>query len=171
MRVLVLRLGHRPFRDKRVTTHVGLVARALGAEGMLLTVEDPGVIASIKKVVEEWGGDFLVKVVSDWKSYIRTWDGKVVHLTMYGLPLNEVVDKIQSDEEAQEILVIVGSEKVPRSVFDIADYNVSVTNQPHSEIAALSLFLDRLFSGEEFSKDFDGRLKIVPSERAKRLMD
>ncbi|MHC1579644.1 MAG: tRNA (cytidine(56)-2'-O)-methyltransferase, partial [Candidatus Alkanophagales archaeon] len=28
MEVVVLRLGHRPERDKRVTTHVGLVARA-----------------------------------------------------------------------------------------------------------------------------------------------
>jgi tRNA (cytidine56-2'-O)-methyltransferase len=36
MRVTVLRLGHRPERDKRITTHVGLVARAFGAEEMLL---------------------------------------------------------------------------------------------------------------------------------------
>lgn len=171
MRVLVLRLGHRPLRDKRVTTHVGLVARALGAEGMLLTVEDEGVEASIGKVVREWGGNFYVKVVPDWKGYIRQWKGKVVHLTMYGLPLEEVVEGLQESGKDIDILVVVGSEKVPRSVFDLADYNVSVTNQPHSEIAALSLFLDRLFSGKGLTNDFGGRLRIVPSARAKRLME
>ncbi|MFQ5816181.1 MAG: tRNA (cytidine(56)-2'-O)-methyltransferase, partial [Candidatus Hydrothermarchaeaceae archaeon] len=77
MKVLVLRLGHRPLRDKRMTTHVGLVARAFGAEGMLLAMEDEGVKASIEKVVEEWGGDFYVKVVQDWKGYIKKWKGKV----------------------------------------------------------------------------------------------
>ncbi|MCG7848715.1 MAG: tRNA (cytidine(56)-2'-O)-methyltransferase, partial [ANME-2 cluster archaeon] len=33
MNIVVLRLGHRPERDQRVTTHVGLTARALGASG------------------------------------------------------------------------------------------------------------------------------------------
>ena len=37
--IVVLRLGHRPERDARVTTHVGLTARALGASGMLLILE------------------------------------------------------------------------------------------------------------------------------------
>ena len=36
MGVWVLRLGHRPFRDQRLTTHVALTARAFGAEGMIL---------------------------------------------------------------------------------------------------------------------------------------
>ncbi|MEM2376537.1 MAG: tRNA (cytidine(56)-2'-O)-methyltransferase, partial [Sulfolobales archaeon] len=36
MKVFVLRLGHRPLRDKRVTTHVALTARAFGANGFVL---------------------------------------------------------------------------------------------------------------------------------------
>ena len=32
----VLRIGHRPGRDKRVTTHVALVARAFGAGGIYI---------------------------------------------------------------------------------------------------------------------------------------
>ena len=39
MEIVVLRLGHRLERDKRVTTHVGLVGRALGARGMLLAAK------------------------------------------------------------------------------------------------------------------------------------
>jgi len=35
-RVFVLRYGHRPGRDKRITTHTLLVARAFGAHGFIL---------------------------------------------------------------------------------------------------------------------------------------
>jgi tRNA (cytidine56-2'-O)-methyltransferase len=38
--ITVLRLGHRPQRDMRVTTHVALVARAFGADAVILTVKD-----------------------------------------------------------------------------------------------------------------------------------
>ena len=38
--VFILRVGHRPERDQRVTTHVGLTARALGAKGMYLAAAD-----------------------------------------------------------------------------------------------------------------------------------
>ena len=34
--VVVLRYGHRPGRDDRMTTHVGLTARALGADRVIL---------------------------------------------------------------------------------------------------------------------------------------
>ena len=36
----VLRLGHRIGRDKRITTHVALVARAFGADKILIDTED-----------------------------------------------------------------------------------------------------------------------------------
>jgi tRNA (cytidine56-2'-O)-methyltransferase len=43
-----------------------------------------------------------------------------------------------------------------------------VGNQPHSEIAALAIFLDRLFRGRQLGTEFaGGSLKIVPSERGK----
>lgn len=166
-----MRLGHRPLRDKRVTTHVGLVARAFGAEGMILTVEDEKVTGSVEKVVREWGGNFYLKVIRSWKDYIKRWDGQVVHLTMYGLPVDDVVAELHSIGDDLDLLVVVGSEKVPREVFDLADYNVSVTNQPHSEVAALAVFLDRLFAGRELKRDFGGRLRIIPSERSKKLKE
>ena len=50
MPVLVLRLGHRKERDKRVTTHVCLTARALGADGVILSGErDDKIIATVKR--------------------------------------------------------------------------------------------------------------------------
>ncbi len=168
MRVVVLRLGHRPMRDKRVTTHVALVARALGAQGMVLSAEDENVTASVADICERWGGDFFVESAEDWKKYLKEWRGLVVHLTMYGIPVDDVIEGLRN--KGKDIIVTVGSEKVPKDVFDLADYNVSVTNQPHSEVAALAIFLDRLFQGAELKRNFGGRIRVIPSERSKKVI-
>jgi tRNA (cytidine56-2'-O)-methyltransferase len=165
--ITVLRMGHRPQRDKRVTTHVCLVARAFGADSVIVDRKDVKLENTVKKVVDQWGGDFSITFQS-WKSALRTWEGAVVHLTMYGLPLEEQISEIRN---LDSILLVVGAEKVPREVFDRADYNISVTNQPHSEVAALALFLDRYFQGEQFYRDFGGSLKIFPSKKDKLLND
>ena len=39
-RVSVLRLGHRRERDKRITSHLGLTARAFGADEVILAGEE-----------------------------------------------------------------------------------------------------------------------------------
>jgi len=167
--VCVLRLGHRPERDQRVTTHVGLAARALGARGMYLAGRDAGIVAGIRDVVERWGGDFFIEDGISWKKCIREWKGSggiVVHLTMYGEPVREREAELRGKGR---ILVVVGSEKVPGEVYTLADYNIAITNQPHSEVAGLAVFLDRLFQGEELGGEFPGgRIRIVPSQRGKR---
>jgi tRNA (cytidine56-2'-O)-methyltransferase len=167
-KIIVLRLGHRPFRDKRVTSHVGLVARAFGADGLLLTVEDEGLLRSLEDVKDRWGGEFFVKVVSNWRGYLRRWRGSVVHLTMYGSPVYDKINEIRTLES--DILVIVGAEKVPPDAYKRAQYNISISTQPHSEVSALAIFLDRFFSGEELKKDFKGRTRIQPSGGGKKLI-
>jgi tRNA (cytidine56-2'-O)-methyltransferase len=166
----ILRLGHRPERDQRVTTHVGLAARALGAKGMYLAADDRGVKSSIEDVTYRWGGDFFVENDVSWRQCIREWKesgGKVVHLTMYGLRMTDVIDEIRADEK---LLVVVGAEKVPADIYNLADYNISVTTQPHSEIASLALLLDHIFDGKELNREYpDADMKIVPSERGKRF--
>jgi tRNA (cytidine56-2'-O)-methyltransferase len=170
-RVCVLRLGHRPFRDKRVTTHVGLAARAFGADGMYLAADDPGVAGTLRDVAARWGGSFFVEDGVSWKSCIRSWKekgGTVVHLTMYGLPVREVIGEIRARDE---ILVVVGAEKVPGEVYGLADFNVAVTGQPHSEVSGVAVFLDHLFDGAELDRTYpDAELKIEPSERGKRTV-
>ena len=52
----ILRIGHRPERDQRVTTHVGLSSRALGASGMYLAADDQEVADSIADVAHRFGG-------------------------------------------------------------------------------------------------------------------
>jgi tRNA (cytidine56-2'-O)-methyltransferase len=167
--VVILRIGHRPERDQRVTTHVGLTARALGAKGMYLATSDKGVVQSIRDVADRWGGDFFCQDNVKWRSCIRDWKaqgGIVVHLTMYGLNLPDVIGEIKAHGK---ILVIVGAEKVPGEIYGLADYNVAVTAQPHSEISSLALFLDHFFSGQEFKNEFPGaHIRIIPSRSGKR---
>jgi len=167
--VVILRIGHRPERDQRVTTHVGLTARALGASGMYLAETDKGVVESIDDVAGRWGGSFFCRDGVKWRSCIKEWKaagGIVVHLTMYGLNLPVVIGEIRPHAK---ILVVVGAEKVPGEIYGLADYNVAVTGQPHSEISSLALFLDHLFEGREFGREFPGaEIRIVPSRAGKR---
>ncbi len=172
-RVFVLRIGHRPQRDKRVTTHVALAARALGANGFILgDVCDQTVSETVEKVVDNWGGPFHYECGVDSIRYARNWrsgGGEVVHLTMYGVPVDDVIDEIRSS--TREKLIIVGAEKTPWSYYEIADYNVAIGNQPHSEVSALAVFLDRLFQGRWARIRFEGaRMRIEPSPRGKKVI-
>ena len=166
--IVVLRIGHRPQRDMRVTTHVGLTARALGAKGMYLASNDTGIVQSIRDVGDRWGGDFFVENDVGWHSCIRRWKeagGSVVHLTMFGLNLPDVEEEILKREK---ILVVVGAEKVPGEVYHLADFNVAVTNQPHSEISSMAIFLDHLFGKEALVHQFPGaQVRVVPCREGK----
>ncbi len=170
--VTVLRLGHRPIRDQRVTTHVGLAARAFGAEGIYIAAEDAGLVQSLQDVVDRWGGQFFVQDRVKWRRCIQEWKaegGTVVHLTMYGMPVQQVVTGIRACER---VLVVVGAEKVPGEVYGLADFNVAVTGQPHSEISSLAVFLDRLFEGRELDREFPGaRIRVEPSEKGKKTRE
>jgi tRNA (cytidine56-2'-O)-methyltransferase len=173
MNISVLRIGHRLVRDDRVTTHVALVARAFGADTIYMTgVLDESINDTIAKVSKRWGGRFRVEVVQDWKSLARAWKkegGKVAHLTMYGINIDDMTERLRKESK---ILVIVGAEKVPQEVYSLADYNIAIGNQPHSEISALAIFLDRIFIGKQFNSIFaDANLKIVPTEKGKKVQE
>jgi len=165
-RVTVLRLGHRPSRDKRVTTHVALVARAFGASGILVDVADPSLVRVVRGVVRNFGGEFVIETGVNWRRRLKAWPGTVVHLTMYGESVDEAIPRIP---RGTDVLVVVGAEKVPGAVYGEADLNVAVGNQPHSEVAALAVFLDRLYGGAGLRSDFAGPIRIVPTKRGKTV--
>jgi tRNA (cytidine56-2'-O)-methyltransferase len=172
MNISVLRIGHRLVRDDRVTTHVALVARAFGADMIYMTGIDRSVNDTIANVSNRWGGNFKVEVIQDWRVLAKTWKkegGKVAHLTMYGINIDNITERLRKENN---LLVIIGAEKVPQDVFELADYNIAISNQPHSEIAALAIFLDRTFRGKQFKKGFTGaKLKIMPTEKGKRVYE
>ena len=165
--ITILRLGHRLPRDERITTHVCLVARAFGADGVIYSGQrDKGLEESIKKVVSEWGGNFRIKYSEKPMKLIKEFKEKgfCIHLTMYGLGMEEM-EKVKG----KNILIIVGAEKVPPEVYELADLNLSVTNQPHSEVAALAITLDRLLKGKKL--EFRGKKRVIPLARGKKVTE
>ncbi len=171
-RVSVLRIGHRLVRDDRVTTHVALTARAFGADRVFIVGGEDHIREKVDDLIERWGGNFEVKLVEDWKSIVGEWKhngGLVVHLTMYGLDI-DAVESIRRLEK--DVLVVIGAEKVPRGIYSMADYNLSVGHQPHSEISALAVFLDRYFQGEELKRAHPGgKFRVLPSARGKSVQN
>ncbi|MGA2384999.1 MAG: tRNA (cytidine(56)-2'-O)-methyltransferase [Candidatus Bathyarchaeia archaeon] len=174
--IVVLRWGHRPQRDVRLTTHVALTARALCASGFILSdVKDPSIEETVRKITDRWGGTFHFEMGTPWKKAVRDWKANgdvIVHLTAYGenIQTSDVLQRIKSSN--RDVMVVVGSQKVPGDFYssDVSDFNVSIGNQPHSECAALAVFLDRFFAGEELAKDFGGaKMRIVPSTRGKKI--
>jgi tRNA (cytidine56-2'-O)-methyltransferase len=174
--VVVLRLGHRPGRDDRMTTHVALTARALGADRAILVGEATQARETAADITDRFGGPFDVTVTDSWRPTLRDWDGMVVHLTMYGEPVESVTDDIRErfagdnggDGDGDSLLLVVGAGKVDFEVYDHADWNVGVTNQPHSEVAALAVFLDRLFEGRELNKEWvDPERRVIPQAAGK----
>ena len=174
MKVVVLRLGHRIERDKRITTHVCLSARALGANEAILSDErDSSILESVEDIAQRWGGDFKVSYEKNWRSVLKAKKAEgyeIIHLTMYGLRVQDEIKKIR--ESGKDKLIVVGGEKVPGEVYQIADYNISVSGQPHSEVAALAITLHELFSGKELEKEFNNpKIKLVPSKAGKTIIN
>ncbi|WP_424004573.1 tRNA (cytidine(56)-2'-O)-methyltransferase [Haloarcula salina] len=170
--VTVLRLGHRPGRDERMTTHVGLTARALGADAVVLANAARNQADTVVDITDRFGGPFDVSSTEEPRKLIRDFEGRVVHLTMYGEQVQDVEDDVREAHAEGPLLVVVGAEKVPFEVYEHADWNVGVTNQPHSEVASLAVFLDRLFEGRELDREWeDPDRVVVPQETGKRVVD
>jgi tRNA (cytidine56-2'-O)-methyltransferase len=176
-KVVVLRWGHRE-RDKRLTAHVALTARAFGASGFILAdVRDEKLEATVAKVVKSWGGKLSFEMSKPWKSVVKDWkakDGAVVHLTAYGenIQSSDVLKRIKATKK--DVLVIVGSQKVPSEFFsaNVSDFNVAIGNQPHSECSSLAVFLDRFHGGRELATEFeDAKMRIVPQKHGKKVVN
>ncbi|MHA2358618.1 MAG: tRNA (cytidine(56)-2'-O)-methyltransferase [Candidatus Heimdallarchaeaceae archaeon] len=175
MTLAVLRLSHRIIRDKRTTTHLALTARAFGATDFYYSGEhDDSVEDSVKDVSNEWGGNFLAKFIDKPSNFITEWKqkgGKVIHLTMFGIELSNQIESIKADRE-KDFLIVVGGAKVPGFMYQLADYNTAIGHQPHSEVAALAIFLDCLSDGEARKMKYpDAKIEIIPTEQGKRAKD
>ena len=170
--LVILRYGHRAVRDYRVTSHCCLVARAFGASKILIEGgKDDSIKKSVDDITKRWGGPFKVEFIKSWRfaiSKYRKKGFKIVHTTMYGTPIQKLENKLRKEKK---ILLIIGSQKVDVGVYEESDYNISVTLQPHSEIAALAVTLDRLFKGKELSKKFKNyKIKIIPQSKGKKVL-
>src|SRR3989338_11627432 len=97
--IVVLRLGHRLGRDQRISTHCGLVSRALGADKIIYSGDhDSGIIKNIEEAGVRWGGSFSAEYQKNWKSIIEKYKQKkfsVVHLTIYGEPIQSKIKTLR----------------------------------------------------------------------------
>mgnify|MGYP001350611019 FL=1 len=169
-RLDVLRLGYRRGRDPRITTHLALVARAMGADGFLLAGdEDKEMFDNLNSVSDRFGGNLETEHVSGMghlKHHVAN-GGVAVHLTMYGEPFRKAIPKIRRD---RPVLIVVGGAKVPGDVFKICQHNVAVGNQPHSEVAALALFMDAWFGESGSERNFDDARLIIEGTNDGKLV-
>ncbi len=152
-----------------MSTHIGLVARQWGADKVTYAGDrDSNLLESIRSTSNQWGGETEYDLTEEWKKKIKDFEGLKIHLTMYGLPLRSEEQEIKAEAEDQDVLIIVGSQKVPSWVYRNVDLNIGVGNQPHSEVAALSVFMDRIFGIKE---EFENADKKVSPSNGKKIVE
>ena len=162
----IFRLHHRINRDPRIDTHLALVARIFGIEKVYYSGDkDSEWEDGIYGVVRKFGGNLKLEHVKEDIKFVKNFRGVKVHLTVYGIDFRK---KIKDVNEEKNVLLIVGGEKVPPEIYQLSDYNLSVSNQPHSEIAALGIFLYEFFGGK--FKKFKGEIEIGENERGKTIL-
>jgi tRNA (cytidine56-2'-O)-methyltransferase len=120
---------------------VALVARAFDAQEILIDTKSTELEDTIHDVNQRFGGTFIIKTGIKWRKIVQQWTGTIVHLTMYGTDYQDVIPKIK---KTKNILILVGSRKVPGDFYHYADYNIAIGHEPHSEVAALAIFLHQL---------------------------
>ena len=172
MQIEILRLSHRIARDPRLSTHVSLTSRAFLARKIYYSGNrDSSLENSINKVTKQFGGNFEIEYIKDPIKLIKEKKKDnffLVHLTCYGERFDKEINKIRKNPK---ILVIIGGEKVPPEIFELANINLSVTNQPHSEVSSLAIFLHEYLQGKEFNIEFKKAKRIIkPSKTGKKII-
>ncbi len=134
---------------------------------MYLHPPDPDLAARLDAVRARWGGSFEVTPAPDWKRLVREYPGPVLHLTMYGEPIEKILPKVRAHHR---LLVAVGGAKVPADLYRLATWNAGVGHQPHSEVAALAVTLTSLLGIPGPRAPPGARQRVVPQARGKRLV-
>lgn len=138
---------------------------------MLLNANDPDLINNVNLVTKRFGGSFFIINNVNAINEINKWKkdgGKICHLSMYGINLPSVINDIK---EETNLMIIVGAEKVPIEYYKLANWNIAIGNQPHSEVAALAIFLDRYYNSDPLLKQFEAaELTIIPTKLWKVIL-
>ena len=173
----MLRWGHRPQRDVRLTTHVALTARALCASGFILSdTLDAHIQETVNKITQNWGGNFYFEMGTSWKKVVREWKtkgGVVVHLTAYGenIQTSDILDRIKKTNK--DLLVNCWKPKSSwRVLFKRSIRFQHINRKPTAfrmfRIGDISWI--GYFKGKELAKPFEkAKIEIVPKERGKEI--
>ena len=169
--VEILRLSHRIHRDIRISSHISLTCRAFNCNKMFYSGQkDSSLENTLTEINKKFGSNFKVEYTKNPEKLIeekKKDNYKIIHLTMYGIPVKNKINDIRKNKN---ILIIIGSEHVPGVYYKISDFNISITNQPISELSALTIFLHEYFQGKQLETEFkNAKLKIIPSEKGKKI--
>ncbi len=133
---------------------LALTARAFGAQSITFTTRaNKKLVSYIKRTNGRWGGKFEVCFDKDWRKAIeRSRNYEKVYLTLGGIPINKIIYRIRT---YKNVMLIVTLQNDERTFEGVADFNVSITNQPHSTISSVAVFLHMFYSGRELAIRFN----------------
>jgi tRNA (cytidine56-2'-O)-methyltransferase len=100
MNIAILRLGHRLVRDYRHNS-CGLGSKSFGCSKLYMTDIDDSIKSTLVDVNNRWGYNkfnFEIELVTNWKNILKRWKengGIVLHLTMYGINIDDVIPAIK----------------------------------------------------------------------------
>ncbi|MDE1856552.1 MAG: hypothetical protein KGH98_00540 [Candidatus Micrarchaeota archaeon] len=149
---------------------LALAARALGASGISFCFDDKKRVEKAKisrkmgSIAKEWGGTFKVEFPEDWKEWIGAKKNyKKIYLTMYGVPMRKLTYTLRT---YKNILLVVTTNKPLKDLFGVADFNISITNQPHTSVSSVAVFLYEFYKEREPAMKFENaKVKVVPTDR------
>lgn len=142
-----------------------LAARAFGAANVTFVgKKSPKIDRYFKALNRKWGGSFAVSFTNDWEGYLADKKNyKTIYLTRYGTPISKVEYSLKT---YKNILVIVTLSESIKSLYNMSDFNVSISTQPHCAAAAIAVFLHTFYQGRELAMHFENaQLKVVPETR------
>jgi tRNA (cytidine56-2'-O)-methyltransferase len=141
-----------------------LTARALGASEIIFAAKrNARLVRYISTLERKWGGRFRVNFTNNYTEALRkSMNYKKVYLTRYGMPLNKLTYVLNT---YKNIMLIVSPASSSPKLHGIADFNVSVTDQPHCSSAAIAIFLHDFYRGRELAIHFENaKYKVMPKE-------
>ncbi len=142
-----------------------MAARAFGAHNVTFaSIRNPKMMNQFKVLNKKWGGDFNVSFVDNWQDFLKSKKNyKTIYLTRYGTPINKIKYSLKT---YKNIMLIVTLTEAYKNLYKMADFNVSITAQPHSATSAIAIFLHLFYEGRELAMHFENaKYKVVPEER------
>ena len=152
--------------QKEKLIDIALTARAFGASEITVNLKEQRnkshITKYFKEINNDWGSNFKVSFTNNWMDLIKEHNNnyKTIYLTKYG-------DSIKKKEYVistyKNILLIVSTTDDIKELYDMADFNISLTTQPHTIISSIAVFLNMYYKGRELAMHFENaKYKIMP---------
>ncbi len=149
-----------------------MVARAFGASSITFSPDDKESSKRLERACKalrrDWGGVFAVSSTNNWKGFMKDKKNYLkVYLTRYGIPVKKLGYQIRT---YKNVLVVVSIKESVKQLYKAADFNMSITTQPHSCASAIAVFLHSFYDGRELAMHFENaRYRITPDDHGIRI--